>query len=113
MDEKRNLFPTLCKQRRMHSDIFSWSNKFFYKNEIIPLAKQNRKTKFKPYTVFQVNTIEDVEIAFLKRLLELCFTEARHNDCKYGIICGDPNSQAPIEAMLKYVVCMCAMLLLS
>lgn len=69
---------------------------------MIALSKQYRRTQFKPYTVFQVNTIEDIEIEFLKQLLEQCFKVNKQMKCTYGIICGDPSSQPQIEEMLKY-----------
>lgn len=87
----------------MNAEISLWPNKFFYKNQMIALSKQNRKTLFKPYTVFQVNTIEDIEIQFLKLLLQQCFEVNKHMKCTYGIICGDPSSRTQIEDMLKYV----------
>lgn len=101
-NSERILYPTLHKQRRMHPDIASWPNKIFYNNkmDLSPIVRM-RRSPFKPYTVFQVNTIEDIEIEFVWQLLEFCFKIIKPNRCSYGIICGNPTSKDLIAEMIK------------
>lgn len=101
-DPKRSFYPTLYTQRRMLPDICSWPNKYFYDNkmEIVPIPRFKR-SPFKPYTVFQVNTIEDIEIDFVRQLLEFCIRGIKEKRCSCGIICGHPESRDEIEAMIK------------
>lgn len=99
-DPQKKFYPTLHQQRRMHQSISSWPNKYFYNNKMKSNARL-RQCPFEPYTVFQVNTIEDIEIDFVKKLLDFCVKKSASRKCNYGIICGHPDSRNEIEAMLK------------
>lgn len=86
----------------MHEAIFAWPNKYFYNNKMkMSQTPRVRVAPFEPYTVLQVNNIEDIEIEFLEKLLNFCVQKITAKQCSYGIICGHPNSKAEIETMLK------------
>ena len=88
LNSERILYPTLCKQQRMLSEICTWPNKYFYENsrmEIVPIVRPKR-SPFRQYTVFQVNTIEDIEIEFVRQKLELfCERRIKEGGCSIDI----------------------------
>lgn len=99
-DPKRRYYYKLDQQCRQHQSICSWPNKYFYKNTM--KTAQNVRVRvcpLEPYTVFQVNTIEDIEVDFVEKLLDCCVN--RIKPYKFGIICGHPASKDQIETMLK------------
>ncbi|XP_055312579.1 uncharacterized protein LOC129574522 isoform X2 [Sitodiplosis mosellana] len=102
-DSKRILYPTLYKQRRMLPEICSWPNKYFYdsKMEIVPIVRPPKRSPFHSYTIFQVNTIEDIEVDFVRQLLEFSIRDIKGRRCSLGIICGHPDSRVEIETMIK------------
>lgn len=100
-DSKRTFFPTLDRQRRMHPEILSWPNNTFYGGKMLPLEKSAKSTLFWPYTVFQMNTIEDNEVSFVHKLLEFCVEFIKPSSFSYGIICGHRSSKEQLEEMIK------------
>lgn len=86
----------------MHQAIFHWPNKNFYKGSIKTETPTSiiRGSPFEPYTVYQVNTIEDNEVDFMRRLLEFCTKIISPRNCSYGIVCGNPHSKNELEALI-------------
>lgn len=109
-DTERNFFPTLNQQYRMDPAICLWPNKQFYKNQL-QIAKSQKKSHstgsipFEPYTLYQVNTVEDIEVDFVRQLLQVCFNAIDPKRCTYGIICGHPSTKLELDAMIKYFIC--------
>ncbi|XP_031636106.1 uncharacterized protein LOC116348997 [Contarinia nasturtii] len=102
LNSERILYPTLYEQHRMLPELSLWPNKFFYQNQMkMGSIARCARSPFHPYTVFQVNQIEDIEIDFLKQLLEFCLQYIEPKRCSYGIICGHPSSKDEIEAQIK------------
>lgn len=101
-DSSRILYPTLYKQRRMLPEISKWPNQYFYRNEmeIVPIPRVKR-SPYHSYTIFQVNTIEDIEVNFVQQLLEFSICAIKERRCTCGIICGHPKSRDEIEKMIK------------
>lgn len=69
---------------------------------MLPLENPSTtEIEFCPYTVIQVNTIEDIEVSFVRKLLEFCVKVRKPSECTYGIICGHPASKGELEDMIK------------
>lgn len=100
-DLTRTFFPTLYRQRRMHREISLWPNNKFYHGKMIQLENPPEDPMFWPYTVFQVNTVEDIEVTFMRQLLEFCVKFRKPTECSYGIICGHPKSKEELTEMIK------------
>lgn len=103
-DSKKRFVYSLEQQHRMHESIYWWPNKYFYKNKMKKIRNARvRACTFTPYTVFQVNNIEDIEIDFMEKLLKYCVKQMHPRKFSYGIVCGHPDSKTEIETLLKYV----------
>lgn len=86
----------------MNVEIASWPNTYFYNKTmaLAPIARPQR-SPFKAYTVLQVNTIEDIEMEFVKQMLDFCMKQFEPRRCTCGIICGNPSSKEAIEQAIK------------
>lgn len=86
----------------MLPDICLWPKKFFYENQMkVGPISRTKRSPFHPYTVFQVNQIEDIEITFLKHLLAFCMQKFDPKKLSCGVICGHPISKNEIESLIK------------
>lgn len=98
----QGLYTKLNTQHRMHEQIFAWPREAIYKgNSSVQPNKANQFNSISPYTVLQVNTIEDIEIDFLKQLLEMCVQRASPKKFSYGIICGNSETRIQLNEMFK------------
>lgn len=75
----------------MHDDILHWPNREFYNGQIRANVRNPRKSnRAAAYTVFQVNTVEDIEVEFLTNFLKLYTEKIDRSKSSIGIICGHP-----------------------
>lgn len=90
----------------MHKDILSWPNEAIYNGRIqLPKAPPTTKSRSTAaYSVFQVNTIEDIEIDFLAQYLKYYVSHIdRHRSASIGIICGHPATGEQLKDKIKFV----------
>lgn len=97
-------YPTLKLQYKMNNEIMKWPNKYFYKGTMIE-NKQPRikKSPFAELTVFKVNTLEDIEEQFMKKLLNFMVNKDRSSpeSLSYGIICGNSKAHESLNTLVK------------
>lgn len=94
----------LTEQHRMHGDILSWPNQAFYQNQIQPNSrKPSKSSAIAAYTVFQVNTIEDIEMEFVTKFLKLYTEKIDRSKSSIGIICGHPATAHQLQEQILCV----------
>lgn len=88
----------------MNNEIMMWPNKYFYKKAMTEnQGPRIKKSPFAALTVFKVNTLEDIEEQFVKKLLNFMVNKDRGSpEClSYGIICGNSKANASLNKLVK------------
>lgn len=108
IDEKirgeKSAYPTLKLQYKMNNEIMMWPNKYFYKRTMIENNRPRiKKSPFAELTVFKVNTLEDIEEQFMKKLLNFMVNKDRGSpvSLSYGIICGNSKACKSLNTLVR------------
>lgn len=89
-------------QTRMRGDICKWINHRFYGDQL--KTKQSvliSNSPFKAYTVFQANTVAEVD--FMRKFLDFCMEieKEQDNDNSYGIVCGNEETRKKLNDIVR------------
>lgn len=108
--ENANIY-SLRKQYRMDPEICSWSNKYFYNNQLITVPKPDRLFQLNPYCVFSLDCLQSNadminyhnmdEAQFIVSLLKLLVKYANPKRYSYGIITPYAKQKTEILSQLK------------
>lgn len=81
-----------------------WPNKYFYKKTMtVNTHPRIKKSPFAELTVFKVNTLEDIEEQFMRKLLNFMVNKDRGkpDSLSYGIICGNSKAHESLNTLVK------------
>lgn len=97
------MYPSLCTQHRMHSEISYWPNKHFYARKMKPsTASMNSDANFRlqPYTVFSFQQNHN-EINIVEEILSICLPYADQSEYSYGIIPASTRTKKQLEQKVR------------